>query len=575
MENKTCKQCNCEFIVDDDDLAFYKKISPTFGDKTFEIPPPSLCPDCRNRRRTAVRNVTNLHKRKCDLCQKEIVSMYSSDKTDIKVYCSECWWSDKWDPTEYAQGYDSSRSFIEQVIELKKKVPQPALMYVNSENSDYSNLSNDNKNCYLIFLSGRNEDVYYGYWSEDSKSCVDISYNSRCELCFEGINLGRCYNVHWSVNCGDCRDSYFIEDCDSCKDCILCSRLSHKQYCYKNEQYEKEQYEKMKSEFVAGLEIKLDDYKKEFQAVIQSQPKKFSQMLRCENCSGDNVFDSKNCHNCFMTAHSEECKYCYDLTRGTDSYDITGFGIPIELVYESQNIGLGSARCAFVSFAYQLADSYYCEHCYYSRNLFGSIGIRNHGEYFILNKKYSQDEYERLCKDIVSDMQERGEWGEFFPAKFSAFDYNETLADIYYPLKKEESQRLGYGWQEDDYDIGFNGTPYEPLPIKTYEKDDGERKKLLDGVLKCQKSGRPYKISPQELLFYIKNGLPIPRLHYMIRMQERLERINLFNLYHRQCMCEETGHDHDGRCKIEFETSYSPKQEEKVYCEKCYWAEEK
>ncbi len=566
-----CKVCNKQFEVTKEDEKFLEKISPSFDEEIFLIPPPTLCPDCRNKRRLGVRNVVNLYKRKCDLCSKEVVSMYSPDKTDIKVYCSSCWWSDKWDYSDYAKDYDPSRSFIEQLTELKKEVPAPALLHVNSENSEYINFSNDNKNCYLVFLAGRNEDVYYGYWAEDSRNCVDTSFSAYCEMCYEGVLLGNCYNVHWSINCGTCRDSYFIEDCADCSDCILCSGLLKKQYCYKNKQLSREEYEKVKTDFLANLETNLDDYKQKFRQVVLSQPKKYSQMLRSEDCSGDNIFDSKGCNNCFRVSKSEDCKYCYDLVSGKDSYDVTGFGIPIELVYESQNIGLGSARCAFISFAYQLSDSYYCEHCYYSRNLFGCVGAKNHAEFCILNKKYSKEEYDKLVQKIIADMQKRGEWGEFFPSSFSAFGYNETLANEYYPLAREEAEKLGYKWQEVTGDVQYDGEAYNPVSIERYKTDEQERNKLLGSVLKCIKSGRPFKIMPQELLFYIRHNIPIPRVHYAVRMTDRLNSINKNELFHRQCMCEEVNHNHEGRCAKEFETSYSPNSQEKVYCEDCYW----
>lgn len=574
-ENRNCKQCGVDFVISDGDFAFYKKISPIFKDKTFEIPAPTLCPRCRNQRRLGVRNVINLYKRRCDLCRKDVISMYSPDKDTLKVYCSGCWWSDKWSHKDYALEYNPNKSFVEQVSQLKNSVPVPALMHAGSENSDYINLSNDNKNCYLVFLSGRNEDVYYAYWAEDSKSCTDVTYISFCELCYESINLGNCYNVNWSVNCGNCRDSYFIEDCASCSDCILCSCLSHKQFCYKNQQLTEEEYKKKRSEILENIETKLDDYKKEFQQIIISKAKKYSQMLRCENCSGDNIYDSKNCQACFKTSKSEDCKYCYDVVNAKDSMDVTGFGIPIELVYESQNIGLGSGRCAFISFAYQLADSYYSEHCYYSKNLFGCVGAKNHAEYCILNKQYQKDEYDKLVAEIIADMQKRGEWGEFFPANFSSFGYNETMANIYYPMTKEEAVKLGYFWQDISNDIEFSGTPYEPLPVVEYKKDETERRKILSSVLKCEKSGRPFKILPQELLFYIRNGIPIPRRHYAVRMMDRLSLINQNDLYHRQCMCEGDCKQHEGRCENYFKTTYPPEKPEKVFCERCYWGEDK
>ena len=418
-EAKICRQCSQEFIVEDDDLAFYNKISPTFAQITYKIPAPTMCPDCRQQARFASRNVMKLYKRKCDLCQKDIITVYSPDKK-VTIYCQECWWSDKWDPLKYGRELDPSKSFFGQFKELKTTVPKAALMNVKSENSEYTNLADGNRNCYLTFLAGNNEDVYYGYYTDNSKSCVDVAFLGFCELCYEGINLGRCYNVHWSINCGDCQDSYFIEDCDSCKDCILCSRLSHKQYCYKNEQLSKGEYEKVKNELLAGLETKIDDYKKEFREIIVSRPKKFSQMLRSENCSGEDIFDSKNCQRCFMITNCEDCKYCYGMFSTKDSHDVSGFGNTGELLYQGTNIGLGTARCSFISFAYQLADSLYCDNCYYATDLFGCVGVKNHKKYCILNKQYSKEEYEKIAGQIIERMLSDGEWGEWFSPDVSA-----------------------------------------------------------------------------------------------------------------------------------------------------------
>jgi hypothetical protein len=571
---KTCKQCQTQFTVTDDDLEFYKKISPAFGGKTYEIPPPTMCPDCRQQARFASRNVMKLYKRKCDLCQKDIITVYSPDKK-VTVYCQECWWSDKWDPLKYGREFDTSKPFFEQFRELKGAAPKAALMNVKSENSEYTNLADGNRNCYLTFLAGNNEDVYYGYYTDNSKSCTDVAFLVFSELCYEGINLGRCYNIRWSINCHDCRDSHFIEDCEFCSDCILSSCLSHKKYFYKNEQLSKEEYEKVKIEFLAGLETRLGEYKKEFREIIISRPKKFSQMLRSENCSGEDIYDSKNCKRCFMMANCEDCKYCYGMFSTKDSHDISGFGNTGELLYQGTNIGLGTARCSFISFAYQLADSLYCDHCYYATDLFGCVGVKNHKKYCVLNKEYSKDEYEKTIAKIIEKMQGDGEWGEWFSNDTSAFGYNETIANDYYPMRKEEASKLGFKWQDDDFSIKFDGAPYEPKTIEEYAKSEDLQQELLNGILKCEVTGRPYKITPQELAFYIKNKIPIPRQHFETRFTERFNQINHVKLYHRQCDCEKPDHDHQGRCKVEFETSYPPEKPEKVYCEKCYWGEQR
>jgi hypothetical protein len=77
------------------------------------IPPPTLCPDCRQQRRLSFRNERKLYKRKCDATGKDIISIYSPDKP-YTVYHQDYWWSDAWEPMDYGRDFDFSRSAIEQ-----------------------------------------------------------------------------------------------------------------------------------------------------------------------------------------------------------------------------------------------------------------------------------------------------------------------------------------------------------------------------------------------------------------------------------------------------------------------------
>ncbi|MBU0648359.1 hypothetical protein KJ855_04235 [Patescibacteria group bacterium] len=97
-----------------------------------------------------------------------------------------------------------------------------------------------------------------------------------------------------------------------------------------------------------------------------------------------------------------------------------------------------------------------------------------------------------------------------------------------------------------------------------------EMQKCLEGIHKCQETGKPFKMISQEMRFYINHDIPLPRVIPRRRHQNRLSLRNIRKLHHRQCMCEEGGHGHEGRCKTEFETTYSPDRSEKVYCEGCY-----
>ncbi|KKU05303.1 MAG: hypothetical protein UX07_C0018G0013, partial [Parcubacteria group bacterium GW2011_GWA2_45_30] len=41
-------------------------------------------------------------------------------------------------------------------------------------------------------------------------------------------------------------------------------------------------------------------------------------------------------------------------------------------------------------------------------------------------------------------------YGEFFPPELSPFAYNETIAQEYFPLTKEQAQEQGYSWKDPE-----------------------------------------------------------------------------------------------------------------------------
>ena len=112
-EERTCQNCHQNFIIEDEDFDFYKKI---------EVPPPTFCPACRLQRRLAFFNIFNLYKRPCNLCKKEFISTYHKDSPYV-VHCPKCFWSDNWNAFYYGKEYDFSRPFFEQFKELWLSTP--------------------------------------------------------------------------------------------------------------------------------------------------------------------------------------------------------------------------------------------------------------------------------------------------------------------------------------------------------------------------------------------------------------------------------------------------------------------
>ena len=170
---------------------------------------------------------------------------------------------------------------------------------------------------------------------------------------------------------------------------------------------------------------------------------------------------------------------------------------------------------------------------------------------------------------IIKHMQRGGEWGEFFPITISPFAFNETLGQENYPLTKEQIEKRGWKYKEPEDRIPrVEKTIEDPSTLPKTINEVTED--MLKWAIKCETSRRPFLIQGRELAFYKQRNIPLPHLHPEIRYQKRLEIRNPFILFPHQCDCAESGHGHEGRCKVEFETAYAPDRPEKVYCEGCY-----
>ena len=68
---------------------------------------------------------------------------------DVVVYDQPYRRSDAWDPLNYGQVFDFSKTFSEQFKYFIKKAPRFALYVTNSINCDYNNALVGSKNCYF------------------------------------------------------------------------------------------------------------------------------------------------------------------------------------------------------------------------------------------------------------------------------------------------------------------------------------------------------------------------------------------------------------------------------------------
>jgi len=137
LEWRKCSQCTEEFPIFQKDQEMLEKIAPTVGGKKQLFATSEFCPDCRARQRLVRRNERNFYSRTSSLSGKKIFSLYSPD-AEIKVFEHEEWYSEKWNPMDFAQDIDFAGSIQKQLSLLRKQIPTLSVMTIDNQNCTYT-----------------------------------------------------------------------------------------------------------------------------------------------------------------------------------------------------------------------------------------------------------------------------------------------------------------------------------------------------------------------------------------------------------------------------------------------------
>jgi hypothetical protein len=546
--NSWCKQ---RFDVTEGNLAFYEKVSPAFNGKKELIPPPTQCPACRQQRRLAFRNERTLYRRTCDLTGKPMISMYAPE-TNYKVYAQESWWSDAWDPLATGRAYDPARPFFKQFDALFHEAPRISLINMDPDNAEYCNFALRNKNSYLLFTC-ECQDSFYCNRSFGRDLC-DCSSVQDCELCYDAVDCDHCYHCVSIQNCSNCSGCSLGYNLRGCTDCFGCCGLVNASYRIFNEQYSPEDFGRIVREKQANLA----EAARAFAELQLTLPQKYMDAVGTEGCTGNAIHHSKNSRECFEVMNVEDCTYVCNATHMKDAMDVNNDDNS-ELVYEAVGSETNSMH-AFNDICWFNRDVLYSSLCFRCESCFGCIGLK-HKKYCILNKQYTKEEYERLVPTIIERMRRDGEWGEFFPVSISPFAYNETSAQEYFPLTKNDVQKQGWAWRDESRerpDVQRIIAAAE-LPGSIEEIPDD----IINWAIACEATGKLFRIIKPELAFYRKMNLEVPRHHPDERHRRRMAKRNPRKLWERVC----------ANCHKPIATSYAPERPEKILCEECYLRE--
>ncbi len=577
MSQRVCQSCKEGFEITADDFAFYEKM---------QVPPPTWCPDCRQQRRLSYYvNILKpkMYARTCDATGKKLVSMFPPN-AKFPVYDRSYWFSDNWDPMSYGRDYDFSRSFFEQFSELQRSVPRYHTYNVKSENCEFSKAATNSKNCYLV-TGWNNDGCMYG----STVGCKDVSdcwFMEGCELCYSCVNCDDCFRVAFSMYAYKCTDSAFLYDCRSCTNCFGCVNLRNKSYYIFNKPYSKEAYEREIKKYDLTTHEGLNNVRKKFLVLKQSQPHVFAMLVNVENVIGDNVHAAEDLFQCFDSWQMNRCKYValagLNMSEAYDCYDA---GTESSLMYECVGAGgnLNNIRFAL----YVISQNYnvtYSDMITDSHDLFGCVGLTKKS-YCILNKQYTREAYEKLVPQIIEHMNttpyvdsvgREFRFGEYFPPSLSPFSYTDTAGDDLMPMTQEYAQSHAYSWDH------FEETSHAPTLSASDIPNLSEASEDITKEIIQDQQGHSYRIIHQELQLLQKMGVALPNECPVCRFKKRVAQRNPMKLWERSCQCQGIGsgnhaytnketHTHgDAPCANVFKTSFAPDRPEIVYCKQCF-----
>ncbi|MEK7528410.1 MAG: hypothetical protein AAB592_01455 [Patescibacteria group bacterium] len=305
--------------------------------------------------------------------------------------------------------------FFAELNALRDSTPRLSVVRLNNINSDFTANTDQCKNCYLLANAVSNEDCMYGRDFYNNTDCIDCDHIMHCTLCYECVNsrgLWGCSHMQDSANCRDCDFGFDMRDCTNC---IGCVGLRNAEFYIFNVRYMKEDFLKKR------LELTRDEIALEFEALRLRVPRRSGMFIGTEHCFGDYMFNSKNVFCGFDISECQDSAYIEECKKMNDCYDITVLE-QAAFCYEISSSHILN-NCNFCFQCVESSDLEFCEFVFNSKNCFGCIGL-NHKEYYILNKKYSPEDYARMVAEIRSGLKKdpRGYGAGFFHPTFPFAD---------------------------------------------------------------------------------------------------------------------------------------------------------
>lgn len=552
--SKENPHCEKEFKITEGDIEFLK---------IHKVPAPNFCPTCRRMRRLSNMNLMRLFKMPCNAPghNESMISILPPD-CPFPVYDYKYYISNQFDAFSLGRKFQEGESPMKQLFDLRKVFPMPSFLNrdPSSINAEYSNGGRNSKNVYYAMATFDSEDVWYSNLVRNSKQIMDGRMIQQSDHVYSSLASDHIYKSSFIYFSKDCIDSMFLFDCRNCDNCFGCVNLRGGKYKVFNEQYTKEEYEKFMRSVYPLTKKKISEYDKKFWDLVKSLPVNAPRNISTENVNGVLLTDTRNVYDVTDAERSEHLRHVDGCYGNHDSMDLLFSGGGSNTIYGSTNVGSKASGIKFSTSSKFSSDSEFIFNCNNVHNCFMCFGIRDKS-YCVLNIQYSPEEYFSMVDKIKTEMMKRGEYGDGLGMEFSAQAYNFSMGQINFALKDEEIIRLGgfVGQETDTNTGGIKVLHYSDVP-ETIDKVEDD---IINYAIKCEETGKPFRITKSELQFYRTMKLPIPSQGPTTRIYKRMSLVPIAKKYTAKC----------AKCSKLMESLLDPKSEYILYCEKCYQQE--
>ena len=485
----------------------------------------------------------------------DIISCYAPE-APFPVFDFDYYWSNAHHPEDYSVSYNADESFLEQFKKLSDIVPRCALNRdPTNVGSDYVNYGMNLKNSFYSFGGLNAEFVDYSLWPLHTRESQDLLISVNCELVYESVlpeHSSRSSFVYFSKNLLDCQYMY---DCRDCVDCIGCVNLRHKKFHVFNENVGEVAYKEFKKELEKGSFAEHSKVRERFWELMRSLPVRGERNEHAVSSVGMYLIHTKNVRESIWCMEAADSKWMEFTVKMKDCHDVTiaSFG---EQFYNCALSGRQSWNNICTLNCLASGDCEYSMDLSNCTDCFGCIGL-NGKKFCILNTQYTEEEYRTLLASIKGKMVLEGTYGQFFPHNLSPFPYNATLAHVIYPKTMKQIQAIGSYYSEPSSNVskGAKILPANELP----ESLESAYPDLAQCAVADAVSGRPFRIRTEDIIFYKRQGVPLPRLHPSERVKARLAIANNFII--EDCICK--------KCGVAFR-GVLPSDKYLTYCDSCY-----